>query len=1129
MKTPSYKRLTALYKAMKYSLLIFTVICTFCGTMLASVTMAQKLDRALVSLTITKDKSQQAILKEIEAKTGLHFVYNQNQLSINKQTLNETFKQEKVEIVLHKLGFECLEKGDYVILKKIPAPVKKADRTVSGTVKDSTGLAMPGVSVKVSGTTLGTTTNADGKFSISAPEEASLIFSMIGYKTQQVKIEGKGTINIVLTEDNSQLNEVVVVGYGTQKKITVSGAVAEVSLDKLNSRSVNDIGSILQGKAPGVVVVSESGDPTATAKVNIRGQGGINGENPLYVIDGSLFYGTPVLNPNDIESISVLKDGAAAIYGARASGGVILVTTKKGANQKLNITFDAKAGTQTAWKKLKSLNAKEFADVSNLAADNAGIPRKDAFDAVKYPDGQITRADWVDEIFRTGLIQDYNMGITGGNDKSSFYLSFNYRKAEGTLLNTYGNRYNFRINSEHRINSWMKVGENLFYDYTNGNGSNSNAPNINGANTKSAYTGTIISAIFYPSNVAPYTSTGGFSGLPLAYAGAYGDIINPVAYLKRLDVNNPVNTIVANPYAELNLAKGLKFRSNLSFTKRINDSKTFQTKVPEIGKIFDFNQLTQTSNTSNDLLAEQVLTYDKYFGSHHLNVIGGFSYQNTHSEYLSVFAQGFDDESPKYRYMVNATKPFLPESNVSSETLTSFFARANYDYKSKYLLSLIGRRDGTSLVAPQNRFANYYSASAGWVINREDFLNKVDWISNLKIRGSYGLLGNLASVTGQAVNPTLSKTTIYMGQNPAQLLGYYENVLSNPDLTWAKSKQTNVGLDFGIFKNRLNLVADYFIKDTKDMLIYQPLSGTTGVDGQWKNGGLSRDKGIEVGLNYNNKPEAAFQYSINATFTKMNNKLVSLPAGLTSQAVNFNVRGTLTPVLLQVGEPLYSYYVVQTAGIFQSDAEAKNYKNASGNMIQPNAKAGDFRFVDSNNDGKIDNNDRVFRGSAYPDFSYGFSFNASYKGFDLNLFAQGVKGNKLFNALKYTGLNAGSGQNYNLLKGVLDAWSPTNTGSNLPRISASDANGNFSTTSDFYLESGSYLRLKSATIGYTFPKTLLKAAKISNLRLFATSNNLFTITKYSGFDPEVGMDQYGVDVGRYPQARTFLFGASLNF
>lgn len=1128
MKTPSHMRRAAFYKTMKYSLLIFSVLCIFCGTLFASATMAQKLDRAIVSLTITKDKSQQAILKEIEAKTGLHFVYNQDQLTINKFALNETFKNEKVELVLHKLGFECLEKGDYVILKKIPAPIKKADHTVSGTVKDSTGVTMPGVSVKVSGTNNGTTTNIDGKYSITAPEEASLIFSMIGYKTQTLKVDGRSAINVVLKEDNSQLNEVVVVGYGTQKKVTVSGAVAEVALDKLNSRSVNDIGSILQGKAPGVVVVNESGDPSATPKVNIRGQGGINGESPLYVIDGSLFYGTPSLNPNDIESISVLKDGAAAIYGARASGGVILVTTKKGANQKLNITFDAKLGAQTAWKKLKSLNAKEFADVSNLAADNAGVPRKDAFDATKYPDGQITRTDWVDDIFRTGMIQDYNMGMSGGNDKSNFYLSFNYRKAEGTLLNTYANRYNFRINSDHRINSWLKVGENLFYDYTNGNGYNSNSA-VSGTNTTSAYTGAIISAIFYPSSVAPYTSTGAFSGLPLTYAGAYGDIINPVAYLKRLDVSNPVNTIVVNPYAELDLMKGLKFRSNLSLTKTFNNSKVFQTRVPEIGKIFDFNQLTQSSVSSNDLLAEQVLTYDTFFGAHHLNVIGGFSYQNRHSEGVSVYAQGFDDESPKYRYMVNASKPFLPESTVSTEALTSFFARANYDYKSKYLLSLIGRRDGTSLVARQNRFANYGSASAGWVINREDFMKDISWIDNLKIRGSYGLLGNLASVTSLAVNPNLIKSTIYMGQTPAQLLGYYENVLSNPNLTWAKSKQTNIGLDLGVLKNRLTLVADYFIKDTKDMLIYQPLSGTTGVDGQWKNGGLARDKGIEIGLNYNNKPEAAFQYSIGATFTKMNNKLISLPADLTSQAVDFDVRGTLTPVRLQVGQPLYSYYVVETNGIFQSDAEAKNYKNAAGNPIQPNAKAGDFRFVDSNNDGKIDNNDRVYKGSAYPKFSYGLSFNASYKGFDLNLFAQGVHGNTLFNALKYTGLNAGSGQNYNLLKGVLDAWSPTNTGSNLPRISASDANGNFSTTSDFYLESGSYLRLKSATIGYTIPKNVLKTAKISNLRLYVTSNNLFTITKYSGFDPEVGLDQYGVDVGRYPQARTFLFGASLNF
>lgn len=1119
MKTSSYKRLPALYKAMKYSLLTFSVICAFCGTLFANATMAQKLDRITVSINITRNKTQVALLKEIETKTGLHLVYNQDELSVNKYLLNQSFKNEKVGVVLSELGFICMEQADYIIIKKRPAAAKKVLRPVTGTVKDAKGMALPGVSVKVSGTTMGTTTNADGQYQINIPENATLIFSMIGYKSQEVKAGESGTIDIVLTEDSSLLSEVVVIGYGTQKKVTVSGAVTDVSLDKLNSRSVNDIGSILQGKAPGVVVVSESGDPTSTPKVNIRGQGGINGENPLYVIDGSLFYGTPVLNPNDIESISVLKDGAAAIYGARASGGVILVTTKKGSNKELNITFDAKFGVQSAWRKLKSLDAQEFAYVSNLATDNAGLPRRDAFNPAVYPDGQVTRTDWVDEIFRTGKVQDYNVGITGGNDKSNFYLSFNYRKAEGILLNTYNNRYNFRINSEHRINSWMKVGENLFYDYTNGNG----------ANTTSGYTGAILSAIFYPSNVSTYTSTGAFSGLPAAYAGAYGDVINPVAYLKRLDVSNPVNTIVANPYAELDLLKGLKFRSNLSITKTFNNSKSFQTKVPEIGKIFDFNQLNQSSLNSTDLLAEQVLTYDTSFGAHHLNVIGGYSYQKRHAESISTYAQGFDDEDPKYRYMVNASIPFLPDSFVSSEAMTSIFSRANYDYNGKYLLSLIARRDGSSLVAQQNRYANYGSASAGWVINREDFMKDINWLSNLKIRGSYGVLGNLASVSSQAVSPTLLKSTIYMGQNPAQLLGYYENVLSNPELTWAKSKQTNIGLDLGVMKNRLNLVADYFIKDTEDMLIYQPLSGTTGVDGQWKNGGLSRDKGIEIGLNYNNSPEAAFQYSINASFTKMNNNLVSLPAGLTSQAVNFNVRGTLTPVRLQVGQPLYSYYVLETNGIFQSDAEANNYKNAAGNKIQPNAKAGDFRFTDHNNDGKIDNNDRVFKGNAHPNFSFGLSFNGSYKGFDINLFAQGVQGNKLFNALKYTGLNAGSGQNYNLLKGVLDAWSPTNTGSTLPRISASDANGNFSNTSDFYIENGSYLRLKSATLGYTFSKRMMKTVKVSNLRVFVTSNNLFTITNYKGFDPEVGMDQYGVDMGRYPQARTFLFGASLNF
>jgi TonB-linked SusC/RagA family outer membrane protein len=444
----------------------------------------------------------------------------------------------------------------------------------------------------------------------------------------------------------------------------------------------------------------------------------------------------------------------------------------------------------------------------------------------------------------------------------------------------------------------------------------------------------------------------------------------------------------------------------------------------------------------------------------------------------------------------------------------------------------LGRRDGSSLVAKKNRFQNYYSISGGWIISREDLMRGINWLSNLKVRTSYGVLGNLASLPANSVDIPLASTTAWMGQDPARIYGYAENALSNPDLTWAKSRQFNVGLDAGVFNNRLTLTADYFIKNTEDMLYNLPPASTQGVNnGQWANVGKAQDKGIELGINYSGDPKSAFQYSMGATITKVSNELVSLVDGIsTISTSNINIRSTLTPILIRTGEALYSYYVVPTAGLFKSQDEVNNYKDKNGNLIQPNAKPGDLKFVDVDGSGKIDNKDRVVTKGAYPNFTYGFSFNASYKNFDLNIFVQGVQGNKLFNGLRYMSMQAGvSGQNYNMLKDVLNAWTPDNVNATIPRLSLSDANGNFSTTSDWFLENGSYTRLKNITLGYTLPAAIVKRVGLNTFRVYVTANNLLTITDYSGFDPEVGMGNYGIDIGRYPQARSVFFGVNVNF
>ncbi|WP_442588784.1 SusC/RagA family TonB-linked outer membrane protein [Pedobacter sp. AW31-3R] len=1099
-------------------MLTLSVLLIFCSALVASPIMAQKLDKSTVTIKIAKGQSTGVILKKIEAATGLRFVYNPDMVAKNTRPVTGSFENEKVQDLLNQLGFRGTEKGAYVILSKMPVPVQKVLRVITGTVKDSTSMSgIPGVTVKVMGTNRGTTTDIDGKYSIGVEDNDMLSFSMIGFKTVTIKVTSRPVINVTLTEDKSVLNEVVVVGYGTQKKATLTGAITSVGLDKLSSRSLNSVGEVLAGKSPGVIVTNEGGDPTAAPRVNIRGAGGINGESPLYVVDGVLFTSAPQLNPNDIESMSVLKDAAAAIYGARASGGVVLITTKHGHGGKLQISFDAKVGAQSVWKKLDPLNAEERATVAATAARNGNSTLLPSFDATKYPDGLITRTNWMDEIFRTGMIQDYNTSINGGTDKSNFFLSFNYRKAEGIVENTEVKRYNFRINSDHVITPWLKIGENLSYSNTNGNG----------ANTTSDYTGALLSAIYYPTNGTAYNADGSFAGLPGPTPGDYGDVINPVAELQRMDIQNPTHILTVNPYAELTLAKGLTFRSNLSITSTFNNYKSFIPKRPEVGKPVLDNSLEESNRRITDLLAEQVLSYRTQIGLHGLDFVGGYSFQKMTNKYLSVIGTGFDSEAPELRYMVNAKTIRMPiGTSMDKRVISSQFLRANYNYDEKYLLSLIGRRDATSMLSSDNRTNYYYSASGGWVISRENFLKESTWLNELKLRASYGLMGNLASLNPTDVSPLLSSTQAYFGQTPTAQNGYISTVLENTNLTWAESEQTNIGIDLGVLNRRLSLNADYFIKDTKNMIMNQSLPGTAGLSTQTINAGVVRDRGIELGITYNSNPDRAFTYSVNATLTKLNNKVMELAPGQQTLPVTNNFRNELAPLAIRVGQPLYSFYVLKTEGIFQSQQEADNYKNASGNKIQPNAKAGDFRFADLDGSGAIDGNDRYFAGSAYPDFSYGLSFNASYKNFDINIFAQGVAGNELFNAVKRTTYSA-SGPSYNKLSGILDAWSPENPGGKVPILSTSDANGNFN-ASDFYVENGSYLRLRNLTIGYTFPKSLSDKFKAGAIRVYATSNNLFTITDYSGFDPEIGMDNLGLDAGRYPQARTFMFGLSLS-
>jgi TonB-linked SusC/RagA family outer membrane protein len=1064
------------------------------------------------------------VLNKIQKESDYRFFYNERyirhlnpvSLAVKGASLSQVLDQLLDATLIYKII-------DHNLVVISPRKNISDQHKIQGVVTDEKGAPLVGVTVKVKKAGLGTVTDADGKFVLVVPDDAVLEVSYIGYQMQEIPVGDQQNIHIRMKTAASGLNEVVVVGYGTQQKKDITGAVSEVNLANLKSRSYKDVQQALQGNAPGVIVQDEGGDPTSTPRVNIRGLGGVNSESPLYIVDGAIYNGGP-LNPNDIASISVLKDASAAIYGARASGGVILITTKKGKSGKLTLDLDAKVGFQNAWKIPQALNAAQYAAVSNLAADNAGQPRKPVFDPAVYPDGQITRTNWMDAIFRTGKIQDYNVGLRGGSQQSNFYASFNYRKDDGILLNTYSERYNFRINSDHQITNWLKIGEHLSLSYDNGQ---------YGTNTTSAYQGAIISAIFYPPNVSVYKPDGSFNGLPDQYAGSYGDIINPVAYLKRLDYHNPQTGIFVNPYVSIDLLKGLTFKSNLAVTRNINTSKEFDTRILETGKKFFNNTLTMGNGTTEDLLAEQTLNYEHLFnGIHSLNVLLGYTYQKSTYENFSVYAQDFDREDPQFRYFVNAQQIYPPTGGKTENAVLSYFGRVNYSYKDKYLLTGILRRDGTSKLSNSNRWEYYPSLSAGWRISEENFMEAISWLNSLKIRGSWGKLGNLASLPDNAINIPFEKLTPSILGSPAtQVYGLAQNSISNPNLLWAISRQTDVGIDATFLNNRLSLSADYFKRITERMILQIPVPSTAGAaNGPFVNlPGKARDLGWELAAGYHSNTERKLTYDINLSLTSVKNKVISLDDKIFPNGIGgyYDVRATLDPIRTIAGQPLYSYYVVKSAGTFKSQQEIDNYVNKDGNKIQPFAQPGDLKFIDANDDGKISPDDRVFVGSAFPDFSYGFNANVNYHGFDLNIFIQGVAGNKLFNAIKFTGLNA-SQQGYNMLKDILNAWSPDNPNSNIPRVSASDPNNNFGTASTWYLENGSYARLKNITLGYTLPDEISQKLHISSLRLYITGQNVITLTKYSGFDPEVGMDQYGIDLGRYPVARAFMFGISLS-
>ncbi|WP_243732314.1 TonB-dependent receptor [Pedobacter duraquae] len=1073
-----------------------------------------------------KDIALEKVMSVIEKQSGYYFFYKYNELKTGTP-VSLNLKNVNVDQAL-KLAFKG-QPFDYVIENKTIIITKKnAVITavilnlvgVSGKVTDEKGGPLRGATVKVKGSTMMTTTDENGTFNFNNVDaKAILVISYTGYAPQEISASNAASSNIVLKAEMNDLNEVVVIGYGTVKKQDLSAAVSTVpDMDQVKNRPVLNVPAMIQGKVPGVTVVNNGGHPNGGPSLTIRGMGSRSGENVLYVVDG---VPNAPYNPADVESITVLKDAAsAAIYGAFAgAAGVVLITTKQAAAGKPTVEYTAFTGAKTAWRLPHALNAADEAKVSNLAYTNAGLTPLAGWDITKNPYAQVTRTDWVDEVFRTGVIQRHNVSINAGNEQFKTLLQGRYEKEEGTLLNTYNQNASLRFNTSYEFNKHIKLSENVFWN------NNDNR----GTSTSSGYSGTILSAIYMPSSAPVYYADGSFGGVgprDSNYLGIHGDAINPVASLLRNQPFNKTNDLQS--VTELSVADiidGLSFVSRFSYRQSNNLYKNFEPKRTEPGKPSSQNYLSYSTNKGYQYIWENTLNYSKVFNRHSIGAMLSTTSQEEGSKSFSARAQGFENESDWAQFFQNAAAFGIdrPGSDDWKDRNTSYVGRVSYSWADRYFLTGSYRFDIAGRLPAGRRSKGLPGVTAAWKISSEPFF-QVDAINLLKLRASWGKIGNLGSIGRYYGYATLSTNgTSQVGDGALSTPALYIDSRKNLDLTWETSRQTDIGLDLSVMKNRLTFTADYFDKLTYDLIKQQDnlWPNTYGLGRPYINQGQISNKGFEFSAAWKDRV-GSVDYGISGNIATLKNRIQYIDENPTSTwGDGDSWRGVLAPYRSTVGQPLYSYWLIKTDGLFQSDAEAAAYVK-DGNRIQPQAKAGDLKFIDLNNDGKIDDGDRSYMGSAFPKLTYGFTANVAWKNFDLSIFMQGVGGVKLFHAFKESTLN-GAEQGYNRWDKILEAWSPENTGSNIPRIRANDPNKNFQQPSDWFLENGNYLRMKNLLLGYTLPKMKWN----SGFRVYFSGDNLLTFTKYSGMDPEVG--GIGFDGGQFPLARVYSVGVSVKF
>lgn len=1106
LKSPQLKQISRIMRITTFLLLV----CVFCA--FAENTHSQN---AKVSISMSNAHLED-ILSEIESQTDYLFIYN-NQVDINKKRSIKVKNKPVSEVLdnlLRNMGVNYAMEGTHIVLTQKTEktlPVQQQTKSITGTIVDVNGDPIIGANIIVKGTSNGTITDVDGRFTIEADSKSILNISYIGYLTKEVVVGNQKTVRIVLQEDTKTLDEVVVIGYGTQKKADLTGSVANVSAEKLNTQSNANIGQALQGKIAGVDIVSQGGSPGAGTRIMVRGIGTLNNAAPLYIVDGMYMSGIDHINPNDIASIDVLKDASsAAIYGSRAANGVIIVTTKEGSNTegKPIVDLSINAGVSLVSKKLDMLDAQGWAEVTSVARQAVGMPVLDmATDLANKPDN-----NWQDIMFRPALMQNYNASVKGGGKYSTYYTGLGYFNQDGVVKGTNYERYTLQSKNDYK-KGIFSAGTNILLTF------NHDKPLHE--ESRGGMVGTILQAL---PTLEKYDETrkGGYGGL-------YGDVTNLPNPLGIID-DNLMNRysenmkVYANIYAQLELYKGLKFRLNLTPDFDFYRYKKYLNEYDFGITTNSVTQLTERQTRKRNILVENLLTYDQTFGDHKISVLAGYTYQDSRYRYL----QAYGENLPQGLEEIDASTTNRSNAGyLNRSVLTSILGRVFYSYKNKYLITATIRRDGSSKFGKNNRYGNFPSASVGWNMAEESFMKNLEWLDQLKIRGGYGVLGN-QEIDDYQYTSTITTGINYPDGHGGLIQGAFPKDFANPDIKWESTAMTNVGIDFVAFNNQLSITADWYVKNTKDILLSVPIPiSSGGANDPIRNAGKIRNKGFEFNVAWNTSVNKDLSYGVSILGSFNKNEVTAMGTG--SQAIwggatNQNINTCKT----MAGYPIGSYWLIPTDGYFNSDTEVEAYSK-DGVKIQPTAQAGDIRFKDTNDDGTIDDKDRVYCGSPFPDFTFSVNGNLTWKNFDASATFQGVAGNKIYNATRQTLEDATKGTNF--LASTLDYWTPDNLNAAHPRLTWDDPNRNTRAESDRYLENGSYLRLRNLQIGYTFPQQWFKGY-IQKARVYANAENLFTITGYTGYTPDVNADNAryrGFDNFIYPTNRVFMLGLNVTF